>query len=84
MKGYKIKVTQSKLDFYWYSTCIGDEFWSVLEETADSRLQFKVILEGKVPENGNGTRWIDFEDCEIIKESFIQVNLDKFVSVVEI
>jgi hypothetical protein len=84
MKGYKIKVIQAKLDFYWYSTRIGEEFWSILEETSDSRLQYRVIIEGKVPENGNSTRWVDFDDCVIVKERFIRVDSEKFVSVVEI
>lgn len=84
MKGYKVIITQAILDSYWYSAFIGNEYWATIEETLDKRLQYKVIVEGKVPESGNGTKWIDFEDCEVVKERFIRVDSDKFVSVVEI
>ena len=84
MKGYRIKVIKSNLNTYWYAKHIGEEFWAVLAENIDSSQDYKVILEGITPLSGFGTKWINFDDCEIIKESEIQIESHVVVNVVEI
>jgi hypothetical protein len=84
MKAFKVKINKANLESYWYSVFIGQEFWCYLEENLSGILQYKAILEGKIPEGGNCTKWINFDDCEVVKESYIRVETETFTTVVEI
>lgn len=84
MRGFLIKITKSKLDSYWYTGLIGNQYWTLLEENSDHHMNYRVIFEGIIPNNGNETKWVNFDDCEVIKESYIRIEKDSHISVIEI
>jgi hypothetical protein len=84
MRGFLIRITKAKLDSYWYAGLIGNEYWTLLEENPDNHMNYCVIFEGIIPNSGHGTKWVNFDDCEVIKESYIRIEKDSHISVIEI
>lgn len=58
----KVKITNARMQTYWYAGKIGEEFWVTKTETGDLAL-----IEHKAG------RWIDKDDCEIITTGKIKV-----------
>lgn len=83
MQAIRIKVTQARLESYWYSGNIGEEYWGILEEKFDARMHYKILFEGVIPKSGNGTRWVDFEDCVVIREADITITNDDCITITE-
>ena len=73
MRGIRIKITNSSLDTYWYAGLIGNEYWATLEENLDHHMSYKIILDGIIPAGRHGTKFVNFDDCEVIRESDIRV-----------
>lgn len=83
MKGYRIQIIKSKLETYWYATCTGNTYWAVLEPKEEYQ-NYKVIVEGVVPIEGLGTKWVDFDDVIVLKESQIKIETEVSVKVIEL
>ena len=83
MKGYRVQIIKAKLDSYWYSSCTGNTYWAVLEAKGEHQ-DYKIIVEGVVPIEGLGTRWVDYEDVLVLKEATIKIDTSVTVKVVEI
>lgn len=83
MKGYRIQIIKAKLDSYWYSTCTGNTYWAVLEEKDDHQ-DYRIIIEGILPIEGLGKKYVDFDDAIVLKVSTISIDTSVTVKVIEI
>jgi hypothetical protein len=84
MDGFRIQIIKAKLDSYWYAGCTGNVYWAVLHEREDNHQDYKVIVEGIVPLEGLGAKWVDFDDCIVIKEAKIAIETAVNVKVIEL
>jgi len=84
MRGIRIKIANSSLDTYWYAGLIGNEYWATLEENLDHHMSYKILLEGTIPAGGHGTKFVNFDDCEVIKEAYIRVESVTTTKIIEI
>lgn len=83
MQGYRIQIIKAKLDSYWYSTCTGNTYWAVLEAKGEHQ-DYNVIVEGIVPIEGLGKKYIDFDDAIVLKEATIKIDTSVTVKVIEL
>lgn len=83
MIGYRIQIIKAKLDSYWYASCTGNTYWAVLE-AKDQHQNYKVIVEGIIPIEGLGTKYVDFDDAIVIKEATIKIDTSVTVKVIEV
>lgn len=63
MTAIKVKVIAASMRTYWYAGKIDEEFW-VLKD--DDNSGYKLV------EHTAG-RWIDFDDCEVIRAGNLRV-----------
>jgi len=83
MKAFRIKITKSSLDSYWYAGFVGMMYWAE-EIITDGEINYRIIFESS---HNTSTvikciRWVGKADCEVIKESFIKI--ETITTVVEI
>lgn len=83
MIGYRIQIIKAKLDSYWYASCTGNTYWAVLE-AKDGHQDYKVIIEGIIPIEGLGKKWVDFDDVLVLKEATIKIDTSVTVKVIEV
>lgn len=83
MQGYRIQIIKAKLESYWYAAKTGEVYWAVINQK-DEYQDYKVIIEGIIPVEGLGTKYIDFDDVIVLKESIIRIDNSLNVKVVEL
>lgn len=81
MKGYQIQIIKAKLPTYWYANRIDEIYWASVDFRITEDSGYQIIHEGVYNEKCNGIRWVNKEDCVVLKESEITV---KEISTIEI
>ena len=85
MKGFKIQIIKSKLYSYWYASCIENVYWAVLHERNDGcQYDYEIIEEGECKPEGQAKRYVDFEDCVVIKECYLSIIETKSIKIIEL
>lgn len=80
MKAFRIKITKSSLDSYWYAGFVGMMYWAE-EIITDGETDYRIIFESS-HNTSTVVRWVGEADCEVIKESFIKI--ETITAVVEL
>ena len=84
MNGFRIQIIRAKLESYWYAGCTGNVYWALLDERENNHQDYKIIIEGVIPIAGLGAKWVDYDDCIVIKESHIAIESSVSVKVIEL
>jgi hypothetical protein len=71
MKGFRIRITKAERETFWYAKCIGNEYWAIKETNVDG-IEYIIIPEGRNLSSSGG-KWVSEYDCEVIKESRIEL-----------
>lgn len=74
MIAYKIKITKVDKDTYWYRDMIDEVFWATLLTYPERG--YSIIHEGV---GNDRNRWVGEDDCEILKESEVELIITKKV-----
>lgn len=66
----KVKIIKANMQSYWYAGKLDEEFWVSNHFTTNDygRDGWKVV-------DHTGGRWIDFDDCKVIKTGKIKVTI---------
>ena len=88
MKSFRIKITNSTLESYWYASLIGYEFWAEERINLSGEKEYVIIVESinksSLPSLSSTGKWVGENDCEIIREAYIRIESVTTTMVVEI
>lgn len=87
MKAFRVKIIKANLPMYWYAHYIDETFWVYVDERKsiiDDYTVYTVIDEGVTEGKLNKTsRWINKDDCVILKEADITVKKLTTIQIIE-
>lgn len=83
MNGYRIQIIKAKLDSYWYAGATGNTYWAVKHNKDDTHQDFRIVEEGTILAENIGAKYVDIDDCLILKETLIRIDTLVTVKVVE-
>lgn len=86
MKAHRIQIIKAKLPTYWYANHTGEIYWAsedLRRNLATDDMGYQIIHEGVYNEKYDGIRWVNKDDCVVLKEADITVRKVTMVQVIE-
>ena len=83
MQAYRIKILKSTLSTYWYANSINQQFWAEIPDENDYNVSLHGFrLVSTTPHAS--TDYVNYNDCEIIRRAFIELQPITAYEIVEL
>lgn len=86
MRAYRIQIIKAKLQTYWYANHTGETYWAsenLKKNLTTDDMGYQIINEGLYTEKYDAVKWVNKDDCVVLKEADITVKKVTMVQVIE-